>query len=582
MTDNYQFLKSSVAQGLNKYTPYTDKQFNFINDICNGVYTNTSQSLIQHDLSSIFNSSKLTDTSDHFLVIPTCSVAAFTDNANALVAPVAGDNALLTLKTNSASVIHQVDLAINGKTTDQVQPYHNILCGWWMASQMSVNDLREIGRTIGWSSVLDSASSGYYSNKSVAVAGKSVPGIFNNKPYATAASSDVQLIVGAQNAGCVNRAIQEKLQWTVDSANGANNFYPSLVTATQLANEFKPYYTVINNYMVWYDYLIIRMKDLLDSMNNIGLTRRFDAILRIYVNTGLLTVGVDTPNNANCSLIFNSQNSTFTNTCPITINNLGTLIPAGTTNITAGFFIARPANYTMTATNVNLNNSGASNLMTACRYYYSQIIVNPAQQIEYLESNKAKKVVYRSFIYNQYNNIGAGASFSALVQSGVTNILGVAIMPFVSANNSTYNGANPPVATGPIGFYQWQSPFDPCGGCAFPPLSITNLQVAIGGVNVFQNTMFYTWQEYLEQVSLFDKLSIGDFGMSAGLVSQNWWEANRVYWVDCSRCNSDDRNTPRNVNISFNNNSNVAMDLLVFVLYLDELVIDVNTGIIKK
>jgi hypothetical protein len=137
-------------------------------------------------------------------------------------------------------------------------------------------------------------------------------------------------------------------------------------------------------------------------------------------------------------------------------------------------------------------------------------------------------------------------------------------------------------STAGIGFSQYQSPFDPCGGCGFSPLSLTNLQVSVGGINVLQNTMFFTWQEYLEQVALFDKLSVGDFGMSAGLVSQNWWDANRVYWVDCSRGNPDDRNTPRNVNISFNNNSKVPIDLLVYVLYLDELVIDVNTGIVIK
>ena len=94
--------------------------------------------------------------------------------------------------------------------------------------------------------------------------------------------------------------------------------------------------------------------------------------------------------------------------------------------------------------------------------------------------------------------------------------------------------------------------------------------------------MFYSWEEYLEQVSTFDKLSSADFGLSSGLISQNWWDVNRVYWVDCLRCNSDDRNTPRNINLSFNNNSNVAMDVLVFVLYLDELSINTSTGIIVK
>ncbi len=80
----------------------------------------------------------------------------------------------------------------------------------------------------------------------------------------------------------------------------------------------------------------------------------------------------------------------------------------------------------------------------------------------------------------------------------------------------------------------------------------------------------------------FDKQSVGDFGLSAGLISQNWWDMNRDYWIDCTRCNSDDRNTPRNINISFNNNSYVAMDALVFCLFLDELSINTSTGIIVK
>ena len=35
MSDNYQFLKSNVSQSQSKYTPYTDKQYNYVNDINN-------------------------------------------------------------------------------------------------------------------------------------------------------------------------------------------------------------------------------------------------------------------------------------------------------------------------------------------------------------------------------------------------------------------------------------------------------------------------------------------------------------------------------------------------------------------
>ena len=43
-----------------------------------------------------------------------------------------------------------------------------------------------------------------------------------------------------------------------------------------------------------------------------------------------------------------------------------------------------------------------------------------------------------------------------------------------------------------------------------------------------------------------------------------------------------DKLQPRNINISFNNNSNLAIDIMVFIFYSDEFVIDVETGIIDK
>ena len=46
--------------------------------------------------------------------------------------------------------------------------------------------------------------------------------------------------------------------------------------------------------------------------------------------------------------------------------------------------------------------------------------------------------------------------------------------------------------------------------------------------------------------------------------------------------NIADKLQPRNINVSFNNNSNAAIDLIVFIFYSDQLVIDVETGIVTK
>ena len=90
MTDNYEFNRSMHKQSDNEYSPYNDKQWNnYINDINGGVYQSSGLSLVQFDLSSIYNSGAMTDTNDLFVVIPIIMAAAFSTSANngTLVAP---------------------------------------------------------------------------------------------------------------------------------------------------------------------------------------------------------------------------------------------------------------------------------------------------------------------------------------------------------------------------------------------------------------------------------------------------------------------------------------------------------------
>ena len=62
-------------------------------------------------------------------------------------------------------------------------------------------------------------------------------------------------------------------------------------------------------------------------------------------------------------------------------------------------------NYTSDGAGVNLASSNASHPPQNCRIYYSQITLKPEKHVEYIKNNKAKKVVYRSFITNIVSNI---------------------------------------------------------------------------------------------------------------------------------------------------------------------------------
>ena len=148
---------------------------------------------------------------------------------------------------------------------------------------------------------------------------------------------------------------------------------------------------------------------------------------------------------------------------------------------------------------------------------------------------------------------------------------GVLIVPFIGSQTGVGFGDS-----------QWKSPFDTCPSTADGGVSITILQVSVGGSNVLQSTLFYTYEHFLQQVNLAEQLTSSDFGVATGLIHQNYWEWSKWYYVNVECSQAADKLKPRNINISFNNNSNVPIDCLVFIFYSDEFVINVETGIIDK
>ena len=614
MTDNYEFSKSTLPQGVSTETPYSNKQWGYINDINGGVYSNNGLSLVQFDLSSIYNSSVLIDPSQMFVTVPITMVSAYTSNntTGALVAPTTATSQWATtgLKNGYYQMLHGADLIVNGKTVEQFQPNLNAYINFKLLSQMSADDLATLGTSLGMGECLDNTQSMKF-NPTLTSAGANAQtasttlaypasnvasftltagliggnGLVNNAPFSfSTANGGDEGAQGVQFTGAYNKGLYTRLKKYSDVSNGTfQSIYgatsttganaTTIMTETQLQNEFKPYFKISGNYMITYDIAVIRMCDVFDSMKNLCLMKKFDGILRMYFNTGTVSSVLQSGG----YMVTSGTTSTFTNTCPIIQSSLAT-IPSTACGLASGLFIAKA-----TATNllggVNLASSNASNPMTACRIYYPQVTLKPEKLIPYISENRAKKIVYTSVLFNTFNGITSGSTYSALVQSGVTNIRGVLIIPFISANT---NGSVSSAVTGTTTFSQPQSPFDTAPATS-APISLINLQVTVGGVNQLQNTLNYDYENFLEQTCMYEKINQGDLGLSCGLINENYWtNAYRTYYVDCSRANIADLMTPRNVNISFNNNSNVTIDVMVFTEYFTEMTVDVETGLVNK
>ena len=577
-TDNYDFDKSSIPQDLDGYTPFIDKQTNsYINDQNSGVYSAT-QSLISWDLSSLYNSSRWTNTNDMFLTLPITMVFATSVEGAApnLVPPTAGW-ALQTLKSGFHNLISQADIQIDGKTIAETQPFLGTFTNIKLLSELSQNDLKSFGSTIGFSDVLDTASSAIWNSTVTAADLTNGNGFTNNKVFGTTSQ-----VTGKpeQNDGLCNEAINKRALKVFDTTKlgrskivGANGIYTD--GGEKLRNEYKSTYQLSPNvnprYGIIYDVAIIRLKDLFDCMNNIGIVKRFNGVLRLYVNTGSLSIKANAAGAValpNPSYLFNVGDSTFNNVCPFTINDLNlTNIAAGgfdvtQTRISAGLFIAKALQTNLYG--VNLAASNASHPMTAARLYYSSIIMEPDRALTYSRANQAKNVVFKNYYFNQINGVGFGNTYSQLIQSGITNPYALIVVPYIGMSG-----------------YQWQSPFDTCPATG-APIVLENLQVQLGGQQVLNSPYNYGFEDFVTQFSNAEALTSSDFGVSCGVVSKEWWEMNRIYYINLSRGTKADQITPRNIVLSFKNATNISIDVQVFTVYLDRITLNVDTGAVTR
>ena len=587
MSDSFEYSKSNEPVG-ESTTPYQSKQWNSIPDINSNSYSNNSLTLVTFDLSSIYNSSRFTSVSEMYITIPLVRTTAFSDGT-ALVAPGANlvPGALNILKPYS-NLIHQADIQISNNSLEQTVPYLNKLVEYQLLSQMSATDIANIGPSLGYSSVLDNPNSLQFNAINAVTASYSGNGFVNNRSLpnsTTLPGGQFQSRMGAgyQNLGTTNVALSERMARCVDTTKTAKNtagqnLYGTtqadfLMSPTQLSAEIKSNIQILNtNYIVQYDMAVIRMKDLYDSIGSFPLCKRVDMVLRLYLSCGAISVTVNTPNTTTTGYFSQLSQSTFTNSVPFVVGHLADTsvnggIPANVTNIVTSLCVARPASTTLSG--VNLALSGASHPSPSCRVYYPSIQLKPSFAEEYILRNRNKRVVYRTAMSSIYTNIVSGGSFSSLVQNGVRNITGVVIMPFLDSSATAYGSGN---------FGIGGSPFDTN---LSHPISLINVNAMIGGVNVLQNPIQYGYDEYLQQVSLFESISNSDLSVSCGVITQQFWDANRVYFIDCSRGLLSDQMVSRNVDVSFSNNTNVPISVVIYVLYNKEIIVDVETGAIQ-
>ena len=579
-SDNYELARSSAPQSIKDYSAFTDKQWNYKNDSSGGVYQSTNAN-VEFDLSSIYQSDGYTDVSDMYMVLPLVMVAVSTNAAGTtFYAPPTAGYSLCALKNNFQNLIHSMELVLNGKTIHDHQSFLNVYANFKMLSSMSPSDLKSNNTNFGMAPELDDHRAMRFRATAPADA-STTPGygIFNNTPVQTAASI---LQTVSQNNGKGNAALLQRINRVVDTtANSTfNNLFGTsrIMSSDNLKSELKPFYTTSGNYMYWFDYGIINLKYIIDAIAKIGLVKKADMRLRMYVNVGAVQITVNDPIVATTT--YKSFTTSFSNTCPFTVNHItgdvaaGGFANAGAALLTAGLYLAKPpSSFSAGGVSVAIT-SQVNSPMSACQIYYSNVKLDLTSESEYINANRAKQIIYEKIYFSSVNNIAPTNIVDKTITSSIINPIGLVIIPFVSKS-----GATGSLSAGALGFSQYESPWDTAPSTS-APISLTNLSVSLGGKKVANEVLNYTYENFLHQVSLAETIASSDIGLNVGLVNQEYWELNRVYYMDLARSREVDKDTPRELTFKCTNNSLVPIDVLIFAVYLDKFSIDVVSGAI--
>jgi len=625
MADNLVFeesLNTEIDQ-----SEFIAKRWIYVND--NNSLNYTSQIVI--DSTPLSNAGGWINWSEGFIVMPLVVQLTTDTVANAGNLPNSSTGSNLSnyawaFKNGFWNMINSMTVEFNNQNIIQQTPFLNVFRSFKTHTSWSQDDLFNEGMSCGY--YPDNAGSWAYCNdyhtESTFQDGRGVNcGFTNNSnvayysthsaggaataritslpstgvagtPTIAAATSGGDCSVGYSGAGnpsnlysgeyACNDGMRKRQSWTgYDTKNIANNLGQSLVYTSDDCNTVYRSHKVQteDGSVVWKVYAKLRLKDLADFFEKTPLLK--GSTIRFYINTNQTVINFEVVGGTITQATGEVEN--YPILAPYTVNVIGGLtnplmlcdanfgqgaspLPAGTYNLSVSIV-------KNTFTSQNMFAVGQTAL-TACRLYAPVYTMNPLAESKYLSLTPTKKIRYKDIFQYQFNNNSKGP-FNFLVSNGISNIVSVLVVPFISKSNTIADKENGAVI--PLAFQSYLSPVSPSP--AVPdPIMLTNFNIMVSGVNLFLNNEMYDFEAFREQLITSNQLN-GSLttGLASGLINEDMFSRGyRYYYGDCSRVLPSEEGVSRSVQIVGSNASELICDLMVFVEFMREITIDISTG----
>jgi hypothetical protein len=261
------------------------------------------------------------------------------------------------------------------------------------------------------------------------------------------------------------------------------------------------------------------------------------------------------------------------------------LSPLATGN---GFAPATGGATTVVATMGIAKVSSFSHQISQARIYACLLEMSPLYEEKYFQMVPTKKVLYQDILQFYSQGIQPnGGTVNQILTNGISRPRALLGIPFLSAQtngtkdittNTFSAGTN---ITGTATFSTLASPFSSAPGTCCPLHTISNFNVLVSGVALYQSNYQYKFEHWLQEVRSSNSVNGGvSLAMSSGLLSQTDYENGYGYiYVDLSRKTgqaSDD--ISRSIQVQLTNTSNCYVDYVWLIFYEREITISTSTG----
>lgn len=586
MADQYVYEDSNEPQMT--LEPFVNKKWVWVSDNNGGQYSGT-QILI--DNSSLSNSGLYIDWQSAFITIPIVMRLSAT-SANAQIPSVQAAQAAFAAGVKNGYYQFISSLSVEYQNTSVVQqtPFLNQYVNFKLMTSLSQETLSKYGPLLGF--FPDTGISAKYGAQSAL--DPSGHGSLNNRDLP-------QFPADLKTWGAIN-----------GPAGGINNegFYQRQLKSTALApgdptSEYRPFLSPsaagsfgLNYFRIgvggdvnskyWFITAFIRLKDLSDLFDKMPLVK--GSYMRLILNTNLVTHNFNLtfgPDAVECPLtdVSITQNVLSGGSSPIMIANAiqdgngfsGIKDQLATALAPAGGV----ASFTLTTSIARDQTTLVSHpTFQQCRLWCGLYQMSPVNEEQYLSLNKIKTVRYND-IYNYTVEVSCSGTpddlqgrFSQLLTNGVPNVQYLIVIPFISAaSNQTGNGSANIAAYG--------SPWASEPGTSSPDIILTDFNIQVAGVNVWQQNEQYSFQNFYEEAALINAINGSQVdGLNSGLFTYESWQRNPVYVAQISRRLPAENLVPKAVQISGNVLSGgiANVQLQCFLVWQREMAIDLETG----